>query len=55
MEHYSDVKKNEIMNFGGKWIELKDCIGYRNPDLERQIPCFLSSKTHSSKSLDVSA
>jgi hypothetical protein len=26
MEYYSDIKKNYILNFAGKWMELENLI-----------------------------
>jgi hypothetical protein len=41
MEYYLAVKKNEIMKFLDKWIELKNII-LNNPDVKRQILNILS-------------
>lgn len=36
IEYYSTVKKNEIIKFSGKWIELETIILSEDPDPERQ-------------------
>jgi hypothetical protein len=43
VEFYSVIKKNEILLFAGKWMELENIIlnevsQVRNP----KVPCFLS-------------
>lgn len=38
MKYYPESKKNKIMNFASKWVELeKNNISSGNPDLERHV------------------
>jgi hypothetical protein len=37
MEYYSALKKNEIMLFGGKWMELENIIKQIKPDSKGHI------------------
>lgn len=38
MGQYSDVKKNEIMKYESKWIELEKSIEYGDSGQEKQMP-----------------
>jgi hypothetical protein len=38
--HYSPIKKNKIMPFAGKWVELDHHVKQNKPDSERQITHF---------------
>jgi hypothetical protein len=40
VEYYSAIKKNEIMSFAGKWMELE--IMLSEPSSKSQISYFLS-------------
>jgi hypothetical protein len=43
MEFYSDMKKNEIILFAGKWIKLKNfMLGQVNQAQKVKVACFLS-------------
>lgn len=41
MKFYSAVKKDKIVKYTGKWIDLEIIVNnYINADSERQIACF---------------
>lgn len=40
--YYVTIKKNEVMNFASKWIELEKIILWGNPDPEMQRSYVLS-------------
>jgi hypothetical protein len=42
MEYYSTIKKNEIMSFAGKWIELEITLIKISQTQKDNTTCFLS-------------
>jgi hypothetical protein len=43
MEFYSPIKKNEILSFAGKWLELENIIlGAIHQVQKPKVSCFLS-------------
>jgi hypothetical protein len=44
MEYYSAMKKNEILSFAGKWMELKNIILSRSASLRK--PKIICSPSH---------
>ena len=44
MEYYT-AEKNDILNYGGKWMELENIIfEWGNPDTERQLSHVLTHR-----------
>jgi hypothetical protein len=42
MEFYSDIKKNEILSFAGKWIELGNIILSEVSQAQKSKSCMFS-------------
>jgi hypothetical protein len=50
MEFYSDIKKNEILSFAGKWMELEKIIfyvklpGFKKPKTTFSLICGIQAR-----------
>jgi hypothetical protein len=42
MEYYSAIKKNEIMSFAGKWMELEITVSSKISQTQKDKHCMLS-------------
>jgi hypothetical protein len=42
MEFYSDMKKNEILSFAGKWMELENIIVSEDSQAQKTKNCMFS-------------